>query len=101
MADAPDLFRAPPEVAPRSAWQRACSGCGACCAAPDIAALAKPLGVPCAHLGADCRCGVYASRPAVCRNYTPDWVCGEVAPLPTLAARTRRFLELYGLTDAV
>lgn len=74
-----------------------CTACGACCAAPDIHALQKPLGVPCAHLGPGCLCAVYAARPAVCRNYQPDWVCGEVAPLPTLAARTRRFLEIYGL----
>lgn len=33
----------------------------------------------------------------VCRNYQPDWVCAEVAPLPTLEARIKRFLEIYGL----
>jgi uncharacterized protein len=92
-----DLFGAPPEFAPRSAWQRECSGCGACCAAPDIAALDKPLGVPCVHLGQGCLCRIYAERPAVCRAYTPDWVCGEVAPGPTLEARVARFLEIYEL----
>ena len=92
-----DLFIAPPQYAPRSAWQRDCTACGACCAAPDISALGKPLGVACQNLGEGCLCAVYASRPAVCRNYTPDWVCGEVAPLPTLEARTARFLEIYGL----
>lgn len=96
-----DLFAAPPEYAPRSAWQRDCTACGACCAAPDIAALNKPLGVPCVFLQADCRCAQYDARPAVCRNYQPDWVCGEVAPLPDLAARVRRFLEIYGLKSAV
>ena len=74
-----------------------CTACGACCAAPDIHALQKPLGVPCAHLGPGCLCAVYAARPAVCRNYQPDWVCGEVAPLPTLSARVVRFLQIYGL----
>jgi Fe-S-cluster containining protein len=44
------------------------------------------------------RCGIYADRPAVCRGYQPDWVCAEVAPLPTLEARVARFLEIYGLT---
>lgn len=93
----PDLFLAPSDYPPRSAWQRECSACGACCAAPDIAALNKPLGVPCWHLGAGCLCAIYLERPQVCRNYTPDWVCGEVAPLPTLTARVARFLEIYGL----
>ena len=75
-----------------------CVACGACCAAPDISTLGKPLGVPCRHLGADMRCGIYADRPAVCRGYQPDWVCAEVAPLPTLEARVAKFLEIYGLT---
>ncbi len=92
-----DRFAAPPDSPPRSPLVRECTGCGACCAAPDIHALKKPLGVPCAHLQPDCRCGIYAARPAVCRHYQPDWVCGEVAPLPTLDARIRRFLEIYGL----
>lgn len=92
-----DLFDVPPGVAPRSAWQRECTACGACCAAPDISALSKPLGVPCSNLGSGCLCAVYLTRPAVCRNYQPDWVCGEVAPLPTLEARVQRFLDIYGL----
>ena len=92
-----DLFSAPPEYPPRSVWHRDCTACGACCAAPDIAALGKPLGVPCLHLEAGCLCRVYLDRPAVCRNYQPDWVCGEVAPLPTLERRAARFLEIYGL----
>ncbi|AFZ68868.1 YkgJ family cysteine cluster protein [Deinococcus peraridilitoris] len=94
----PDLFRSPPDVAPRSPWRRECSSCGACCAAPDITALHKPLGVACRNLDAHCRCQVYLERPDVCRNYRPDWVCGEVAPLPSLEARVARFLELYQLT---
>ena len=95
----PDLFAAPPDYPPRSAWQRECSGCGACCAAPDIAALGKPLGVACSHLGAGCLCQIYLERPQVCRNYQPDWVCGEVSVLPTLTARVKRFLEIYGLAE--
>ncbi|WP_432804222.1 YkgJ family cysteine cluster protein [Deinococcus taeanensis] len=94
-------FTPPAPYAPRSVLVRDCTACGACCAAPDIHALRKPLGVPCVHLGADDGCGhlcaVYATRPGVCRHYQPDWVCGEVAPLPTLDARIRRFLDIYGL----
>lgn len=85
---------------PSSVFQSRCTLCGACCAAPDISALNKPLGVPCQHLDAECRCTFYESRPQVCRNYTPDWVCGEVAPLLTLEARVERFLEIYGLSGS-
>ena len=77
-----------------------CVACGACCVAPDISTLGKPLGVACRHLGADCLCTIYEERPAVCRGYQPDQVCLEVAPLPTLAARVARFLEIYGLEAA-
>lgn len=109
-SDAPELqthsslskpgFSNVPESLPSSFWFQDCTGCGACCAAPDISTLHKPLGVPCQHLQPDCRCVIYADRPAVCRQYTPDWVCGEVAPLPTLEARIARFLEIYGLGPA-
>ncbi|WP_245901003.1 YkgJ family cysteine cluster protein [Deinococcus yavapaiensis] len=98
MADEGGLFDAPDGYAPRSAWRRECTACGACCAAPDITALNKPLGVPCAFLRPDCLCDRYETRPGVCRNYRPDWVCGEVAPLATLEARVRRFLQIYDLT---
>jgi Fe-S-cluster containining protein len=100
-----DPFIAPPDFAPRSPLVRDCTACGACCSAPDIHALGKPLGVPCVHLNAvpngPCLCTVYAARPGVCRSYAPDWVCGEVAPLPTLEARVLRFLEIYGLEGEV
>lgn len=97
--EADPRFAAPPDYAPRSTLVRECTGCGACCAAPDIAALDKRLGVPCVHLTPTCACAIYAHRPAVCRSYAPDWVCGEVAPLPTLERRVRRFLEIYGLEE--
>lgn len=98
MALTSDRFTPPPEYPPRSVLVRECTACGACCAAPDIAALNKPLGIACVHLDSACLCHIYDSRPQVCRNYQPDWVCGEVAPLPTLERRVERFLEIYGLT---
>ena len=104
MTDLPvyNLFQPPSGLPERSVLRRDCTACGACCAAPDITALNKALGVPCIHLapehpGLGCLCGIYTERPSVCRSYAPDWVCGEVAPLPTLGARVARFLEIYGL----
>jgi len=61
------------------------AGCGACCIAPSIRGPlpgmpeGKPAGVPCAHLTADYRCGLWGrpERPAACAGFQaePD-VCG-------------------------
>ena len=73
-----------------------CLKCGTCCAAPDIGALDKPLGVRCVHLGDDGLCAVYEERPAVCRGYWPDEICMRIAA-PTLEERVGKYLELFGL----
>ena len=80
-----------------------CTKCGACCVAPDIAALDKPLGLVCPHLGPDSLCTIYESRPQVCRDYAPDDVCLKIEA-PTLQERVDKYLALFGLTaeaDAV
>lgn len=73
-----------------------CTRCGACCVAPDIAALDKPLGLRCPHLTADNLCGVYDRRPQVCRDYSADELC-RLIEAPTLDERVRKYLELFGL----
>lgn len=73
-----------------------CTRCGACCVAPDIAALDKPLGVRCAHLGPDGLCACYEARPRVCRDYQPDDFC-RLVEAPTLEERVERYLALFGL----
>lgn len=75
-----------------------CAKCGACCVAPDISALDKPLGLRCAHLGPDCLCQRYEERPDACRNYRPDELCRAIAA-PSLDERVSRYLALFGLTD--
>ena len=75
-----------------------CHRCGACCVAPDIAALDKPLGVPCVHLGADCLCQNYQHRPAACRAYRADELCGLI-DAPTLAERVVKYLGVFRLED--
>ncbi|ATB43039.1 hypothetical protein CYFUS_008518 [Cystobacter fuscus] len=74
-----------------------CTRCGACCVAPDIAALDKPLGLRCPHLGADNLCTVYERRPQVCRDYQPDAVC-RLIEAPTLEERVHKYLALFELT---
>lgn len=73
-----------------------CTRCGACCVAPDIAALDKPLGLRCPHLGADNLCTVYDRRPDVCRSYSADELCDLIAA-PSLEERVQKYLGLFGL----
>lgn len=75
-----------------------CTRCGACCVAPDIAALDKPLGLRCPHLGPDSLCLAYDARPAVCRSYSPDELCERIAA-PTLEERVQRYLAFFQLED--
>lgn len=72
--------------------------CGACCVAPDIAALDKPLGVRCPHLTQENRCAIYEDRPQICRDYAADELCLRIAA-PTLEERVRRYLEIFGFEE--
>lgn len=60
--------------------------CAACCTAPSISSPlpglphGKPAGVPCPHLDAHLRCGLFGrpERPAVCGSLAPGpEMCGE------------------------
>ena len=78
---------------------RECTQCGACCVAPDIFALDKPLGRPCEHLGDDLLCQIYETRPLVCRSYAADAFCDQIAAA-TLAERVENYLAAFGLSEA-
>ena len=75
-----------------------CTRCGACCVAPDIAALDKPLGLRCPHLTADNLCAAYDRRPQICRDYQADRMC-ELIAAPTLDERVAKYLALFELSD--
>ena len=75
-----------------------CTKCGACCVAPDIASLDKPLGLRCPHLGPDNLCRTYENRPAVCRSYEADALCEKIAA-PTLEERVAKYLAHFELTE--
>jgi len=76
--------------------KRECTRCGACCVAPDIAALGKALGVPCIHLDEQNLCRNYEQRPEVCRSYEADAMC-DLIDAPTLDARVAKYLALFSL----
>jgi Fe-S-cluster containining protein len=75
-----------------------CTRCGACCVAPDIAALDKPLGVRCLHLTSENLCAVYDDRPEVCRSYEADELCQRIEA-PALDERVALYLATFGLTE--
>lgn len=76
----------------------ACTLCGACCVAPDIAALDKPAGLRCPHLTQENLCAIYDRRPQICRDYQPDEVCALIEA-PTLEGRVQRYLALFGMEE--
>ena len=86
----------PDPVKSLAACPPTCTECGACCVAPDIAALDKPAGVRCEHLLADNRCAIYEDRPLVCRQYQPDETCLMIEA-PTLTERVSKYQALFGL----
>jgi hypothetical protein len=54
--------------------RRSCGGCVECCVAlhVDLPELQKPPGVPCRHLTGG-GCGIYDSRPSLCRVWHCLW----------------------------
>ena len=77
-----------------------CRRCGTCCVAPDISTLGKSLGQRCRHLSGSLDCLIYQERPAVCRGYRPDEICGEIAAA-TLEERVVRYLGIFGEKGSV
>lgn len=75
-----------------------CTRCGACCVAPDIAALDKPLGLRCPHLTDTLLCRVYEARPDICRSYQADEVCERISA-DSLEERVAKYLALFELGD--
>ena len=55
--------------------RRACGECQLCCTLLRVDELAKLGGTPCQKLGAD-GCGIYETRPQVCRRYRCLWLSG-------------------------
>ena len=75
-----------------------CTRCGACCVAPDIAALDKPLGLRCPHLSEENLCRVYDARPAICLSYEADELCQRIAA-DSLDERVAKYLALFELGE--
>lgn len=58
---------------------RACGTCNLCCTALHIKEFDKPANVPCEHLSKTGKgCGIYESRPPVCRGFRCAWLTGNI-----------------------
>ena len=53
---------------------RACGTCLMCCKTLTIKELEKPPGVWCRHVVTGKGCGIYESRPSVCRRFYCHWM---------------------------
>lgn len=62
---------------------KACGPCSFCCKVLEIAELDKKAGTWCEHCADAGGCGIYAARPAICRDYECLWKSdrGISAPL--------------------
>ena len=74
-----------------------CTRCGACCVAPDIAALDKPLGMRCPHLTEDNLCWVY-EHGLRCAAATRRTRCAASSKRPPSRSACSKYLALFGLT---
>jgi len=52
---------------------KSCGPCTFCCKVLEIEEFPKTAGVLCAHCAAGGGCGIYETRPQVCRDYYCQW----------------------------
>ncbi len=56
--------------------ERTCGTCSLCCTVLRVDELSKLAGVACPKLRAESGCGIYATRPKICRAYRCHWLQG-------------------------
>lgn len=57
----------------RRAAARSCGACSLCCTVLRVDELGKRAGHDCSHQRGDKGCGIYETRPAICRGYQCLW----------------------------
>lgn len=57
----------------RRAASRSCGTCSLCCTVLRVDELGKRAGDDCTHQCGDKGCGIYETRPQICRNYQCLW----------------------------
>jgi hypothetical protein len=57
---------------------RECGACSLCCTVLRVDELRKLGGTPCVHEQASGGCGIYQTRPAICRAYQCMWLRGAL-----------------------
>jgi Fe-S-cluster containining protein len=61
---------------PSRETKRKCGLCSSCCTLLRVDALEKPAGTPCPNLRRGGKCGIYETRPGICRGYMCAWLVG-------------------------
>ncbi len=60
----------------RRAAARSCGACSCCCHVLRVDELSKPAGCDCVHQREGGGCGIYETRPPICRGYRCLWLQG-------------------------
>lgn len=68
------------ELTDSGVLQRECGECSLCCTVLRVDELRKLGGVACAALAKGGGCGIYATRPNICRAYRCLWLQGQLEP---------------------
>ncbi len=59
---------------------RECGACSLCCTVLRVDELGKLAGEPCPQLRPEGGCGIYETRPGICRAYRCLWLSGGLEP---------------------
>jgi uncharacterized protein len=62
---------------------KSCGACNLCCQVLDIEELSKKAGKLCPNCVTGAGCGIYMTRPQVCRDFECEWLTERAIP-PTL-----------------
>ncbi len=84
---------------PPSPTRESCGSCNACCRSFEIPVLNKPAGVWCPHVVLGKGCGIYETRPGICRKFQCLWLMSHTdqqkTPMP-MAIRPDKSHVLFG-----
>lgn len=76
-----------------------CGECSECCTHLGVPQIAKLPGEPCPKLAAPGKCGIYANRPALCREWQCMWKLGLFGGDLAYACRPDKLGIIFDVND--